>query len=60
MTLSGNRDRRQRAEDARAAWKEKHDAQLPKRPWVVPLMVGAAIAVLVVCLGIAFVNGWLF
>jgi hypothetical protein len=60
MTLSGNRDRRQRAEEARAAWKDKHDAQVPKRPWVMPLMVGVAVVVLVVCLGIAFATGRLF
>jgi hypothetical protein len=60
VTLSGNRDRRQRAEDARAAWKEKHDAQLPRRPWVMPLMVGVAVAVLVACLAVSFANGWLF
>jgi hypothetical protein len=60
MTLSGNRDRRQRAEEARAAWKDKHDAQVPKRRWVMPLMVGVAVVVLVVCLGIAFATGRLF
>jgi hypothetical protein len=60
MTLSSGRHPETRKAQARAAWKDKHDAQVPKRPWVMPLMVGVAIVVLVACLGISFANGWLF
>ena len=47
MTLSGDNDREARKAEAREAWKEKHAAQVSKRPWVMPLMIGIAAAVLV-------------
>jgi hypothetical protein len=60
MTLSGGNDRQERADAARAAWREKHDAQVSKRTWVMPLMIGIAVAVLVVCVVISIANGWMF
>jgi hypothetical protein len=45
MTLSGDRDRDARKAEAREAWKAKHDAQVSRRPWVMPLMIGIAVAV---------------
>lgn len=47
MSLSGNSSRDARKAAAREAWKAKHDAQAPRRPWVLPLIVGIAVAVLV-------------
>ncbi len=47
MSLSSNSSRDQRRAAAREAWKAKHDAQAPRRPWVLPLIVGIAVAVLV-------------
>jgi hypothetical protein len=47
MSLSSNSSRDERKAAAREAWKAKHDAQAPRRPWVMPLFVGVAVAVLV-------------
>jgi len=47
MSLSGNSSRDDRKAAAREAWAAKHDAQVPRRPWVMPLFVGIAVAVLV-------------
>lgn len=60
MTLSGGNDREERAEAARAAWKAKHDTQVSKRPWVMPLVIGIAGTILVVCVVISIANGWMF
>ncbi|WP_395640586.1 hypothetical protein [Pseudolysinimonas sp.] len=47
MSLSGNSSRDDRKAAARDAWKAKHDAQAPRRAWVMPLFVGVAVTVLV-------------
>jgi hypothetical protein len=57
MTLSGKSDSHERAEAARAARQARAAAGAAKRPWLMPLVVGVAIAALAFVVIVTLVVG---
>ncbi|HWH27222.1 MAG TPA: cell division protein CrgA [Pseudolysinimonas sp.] len=60
MTLSGGKDRQQRAEAARAARQARHNATASKRPWLLPVVVTVAVLALVYVIIVSIARGNLF
>ncbi|WP_309709597.1 hypothetical protein [Pseudolysinimonas sp.] len=57
MTLSGNSDWKDRAQAAREGRRARQEASDAKRPWLFPLIVGLAVAAILVAVYLVTIGG---